>query len=191
MYKLQATWDDDFEAAFAALEQECTEVIRGLSVELWNRVLDQTPQFFGGAAASWTYSFGSPVFVDRSHMIEERQDVVFRNSREAGRGFSGLHKGHPDAIEIANFMNRGKEQGFRLGMDIFFANGVDHGEGPYAAALEDGSVHLRAVNQPGRMAGRAVDFAYARYGGDRSISWEKAQRLRTLAIGESDAGSDS
>lgn len=174
--------DGDWEgldAAFDELEAELVQVVRGMSVELWNGVLAKTPQFHGRMAASWSYSIDTPHYVDRSDEL----DFVGPRRVQIGNfePTTGLYRGHPEAIAVANMANAGRDAGFRLGQTIWLANGVDHGEGPYSQAVEDGTVRLRAVNRPGAPVERSADQLVSRYGED--VSAAQAQRLKLLKIG--------
>lgn len=188
MVELDLEWDG-LDKAFQELEAECTEVVRGIAIEAWNHMLDQTPQFWGRMAASWTFSYNAPLFLDRSETVDasETSDMALSNqvTYDTPDGpetsFAGLYKGHPEAIDTANFYNRGRDNGFQLGMTIFFANGVDHGEGPYSGAVESGAIRLRPVNRPGAPARRSLDFVAARYG--RGVSAERAKLLKSFRIG--------
>ena len=40
--------------AFAELEAEVTEVIRGITVEIFKHTLEMSPQYFGRYVSSWT-----------------------------------------------------------------------------------------------------------------------------------------
>lgn len=180
---LQVDWEN-LDDAFGDLERECSEIVRGLSIEAWNFTLQQTPQFEGRLVASWSYSLNQPHYVDRSRAAEliTKTADQFLTDDDEGDVFSGRRKGDPEAIAIANLGSEGKEMPFALGMSIFFANGVDHGEGPYAADIERGAAHLRPVNQPGRMAERAFDRLAARYGS--GVSARKADELKSMRIGK-------
>jgi hypothetical protein len=183
---INAEWEN-LDEAFESLVREVTDVVRGVTVEAWNLVLQQTPQFYGRAVASWTYSIGTPAFVDRSAaalMLEAHADT-FRTDPDEGDVFMGKRKGDPAAIGIANFASAGHELPYRLGDTIFFGNGVDHGEGSYANDLELPSIYLRPVNQPGRMVRRSFDRLAARYG--NGITAQRAEVLKTMRIGGSNA----
>lgn len=173
---------ENLDEAFEQLELECAEVVRGMSIEAWQFVLNQTPQYYGRLAASWTYSVGQPRFVDRSAaaMLNTEMPADFITDPDEGDVFSGRRKGDEAAIGIANFASAGNEMSFTLGATIFFSNGANHGEGPYAADVESGSIRLRAVNQPGKMASRALDMLAARYG--NQVSAGKAGTLRLMRI---------
>lgn len=176
---------EGLDEAFAELEATLADTVRGLSVLAWNRVLHETPQFYGRLVASWTYSYGAPVFVDRSSAVDGDSTTPndYRIDPDEGDVFAGLHKGHPAAIGIANFASAialGGQQ-FKLGDTVWFANGADHGEGPYASEVERGEIGLRPVNQPGRMASRALDWVQARFG--VGMTETKAADLRSLRLG--------
>lgn len=181
--ELETEWDN-LDAAFEALEDECSAIVRGITVEAWNNVLKETPQFYGRLAASWTYSINAPVFVDRSQSVKMSLGLdtpaAYATDPDEGDVFTGLWKGHPEAIGIANMASFGKESTFRLGDTVYFSNGADHGEGPYAADIEQGFIRLRPVNSPGKMASRAFDRAQARYG--QSVSPRRVEYLKGLKI---------
>lgn len=166
MLDVVTDWDD-LDGAFDALEAECTDIVRGITLVAWNRTLEQTPQFYGRLVASWTYSLDMPVFTDNSHLIDtEAVAQRYGHANDEGEPeFDGLRKGHPDAIAIANSINARVPAQFRLGDTVWFANGADHDEGPYAGEKEAGE-RLRPANRPGHMAQRALDWVQARYGVD-------------------------
>lgn len=159
--------------AFAEIEGECTDAVRGISVEVWDGILRKTPQFHGSMAASWTYSLDHPVFENRSEQVLTKLD---------SGPVQPVYRGHPEALAIANAASLGADRGFTLGRHIWIANGVDHGEGPYSQKIEDGQVMLRKFNQPGRPVGRTLDQIQARYGDD--VKPSQAARLKTLKVGD-------
>ncbi len=165
--------DGSFDKAFDELEKELEDVVRGLTVEVWNSILYRTPQFFGRMAASWSYSLDYPAFWDRSNM------VAVGDTEEPGAVKS---RGHLEAIAVARASSAGIDTRFRLGDEVFIANGVDHGEGPYSGAIEAGDVMLRPINRPGRPVTRTMDFIQSRYGNDSGISANAAIRLKGLKL---------
>ncbi len=56
-----ANWEN-LDAAFAELEAECADIVRGMTVEIFLHTLQYSPQYFGRYASSWTYKIGSPEF---------------------------------------------------------------------------------------------------------------------------------
>jgi hypothetical protein len=183
MLDVELGWEN-LDVAFDELEQELTEVARGLTVRAFDSLLSRTPQFLGQMVASWTYSLNTPRFENRWQLAYAAQleRVEERDS------FQGLWKGHPVAISIANAANAGNDAAFKLGDTVWFANGVDHGEGPYSEDVEVGNVQLRAVNLPGEPARRTMDWIGVRFG---EISADQAQRLRERRLGGSNARDDS
>jgi len=165
---------ENLDQAFDELEEECRKVVRGITLQAWQFVLRETPQFYGRMAASWSYSLGVPAYTDRSAMIEPNIPVGAEPPLPR-------RKGHQEAIDIANQYNAGPVQYFQLGDVVFFANGVDHGEGPYSASVEDG-YGLRAENRPGQMVRRALDQIGLRYADD--ISRRRANELMNLKMGD-------
>ncbi len=172
---------ENLDEAFRELEATCEDVIRGMSIELWNGILSKTPQFHGRMAASWSYSLNTPEFYDRSGQVDA-ESLKLPSGRYTEFGtFKGLYRGHPAAIAVANKGSAGRDRGFKLGDVIWIANGVDHGEGPYSQAIEDGEVFLRAENRPGAPLRRSVDTLVARYAED--VSPRRAYTLSNLVLG--------
>lgn len=175
------------DAAFAELEAECTNVVRGLTIQVYNGILSKTPQYLGRMAASWSYSLGSPLYVDRSALVQPPAVKGPSGFIDYGE-FHGLWRGHPQAIAVAAAANAGKDAGFRLGMNVYISNGVNHGEGEYSQAVESGEVRLRSVNQPGAPVARTLDTIGAT---SQNISPRRATTLKALRIGQPDASSNS
>lgn len=174
--EVELDWDN-FDEAFDSLEAELTSIVRGISVEVWNLILVRTPQFEGRMVASYTYSLNKPVFIDRSMEISPVDD----EGNAAADYRNAFRAGSTTAINLANLENLGAEGKFRLGDTVFISNGVDHGEGPYSQAIEDGDITLRSVNRPGRPARRALDSIVARYGVE--VAPSRVTYLKNLSIG--------
>jgi hypothetical protein len=182
MLEVTMEWEG-LDAAFAALEQQCTDIVRGIAIEAWNYVLSQTPQFFGDAVASWTFTTVSPSFVDRSNLVDHADPLLDEPDPNDPKGFKYQYdpdtikrKGNSVAIEIANTFSAMAPYTFRLGQEIWFANGR-----PYSQALEDGTINLRSVNRPGHMVSRALDHIQTAYGDQ--VSPRSVQRLTELKVG--------
>lgn len=163
-----------------AFEAELTSVVRGLTVEIWKGILVKTPQYYGRMAASWSYSIGTPEYTDRSSMVPPVPDEGAEDE-EGGPKFKTYYRGHRRALEVANSVNAGRDQKFRLGDVVWIANGVDHGEGGYSQDIEDGNVNLYRWNLPGRPVSRTLDQVEAKY----RWSWQ----YRLLALKEQRLGS--
>lgn len=155
MVEVSADWEG-LDEAFAALEAELTDVVRGLTVEVFWHTLKMSPQFYGRYASSWTYQIGTPDFHNNTTFATETRE-----------GFSVIRqKGDSGPIGAALSYSRGRDSAFKLGDTVYISNGVDHGEGPYAAGIEDGSIKLRSVNRPGMPLRRAIDMAGSWYGNE-------------------------
>lgn len=176
--------------AFAELEAELTDVARGLTVRIWSGILSKTPQYEGRMAASWSYSIGAPEYVDRSHLVSPDPfgQGDFTHLGYYKDGVVPLYKGAPAAIAVSNSANAGRDKAFKLGDVVYISNGVNHGEGEYSQAIEDGNILLRAENLPGAPVSRTLDWASVYF---NDVSPPKAASLKALTIGSSDASSNS
>jgi len=171
---LDASWDN-LDEAFASLENECADIIRGLTVEVWEGVLNRTPQWYGRMVVSYTYSLNIPITVDRSYAIGPQETLHGDEALAYVRS-----RGDQEAVDLANFFSLGKDKPYKLGDTVWITNGVDHGEGGYSQAIEDGLISLRSVNRPGAPAQRTLDSVAARYG--KNISANRAAILKTTTI---------
>lgn len=174
--KLDLSWDN-LDEAFASLEQEITDVVRGLSVVLFQQVVLRTPQYLGRMAASYTYSLNAPVYVDRSFLFGDEIEGQFQSKPWITKPSS---KGGVKAVNLASLYNQGKPDRFKLGDTVYISNGVDHGEGAYSGAVESGEVKLRAVNRPGNAVHRSLTYINALYG--KNVSYAAALKLRAAQI---------
>lgn len=179
----------DLDKAFAELEAECTDIVRGLTVRVFNGTLSKTPQYLGRMAASWTYSIGAPEFIDRSDLVDAVGGTgVHTELGYYRKGVVPLRRGDPVAIAVANAANAGRDQAFKLGDMVYLSNGVNHGEGAYSQDIEDGNIILRAENRPGAPVSRTLDWVGAYY---QDISPVKARTLKSLTIGQGNGNDDS
>lgn len=172
---------DNLDQAFEQFEaEEITPIVRGLAVFLWDSILRKTPQYFGGMAASWTWTYSPSNFKDRSQRVTQREPADLQI----------LFRGHPAAIAIANAASAGRDAEFKLGRTIYFTNGVNHGEGYYAGVVESwDSDKLRTFNRPGKPLSRSLDMIQSRFGTD--ISRGMAVKFKDMKIGGASAASDS
>lgn len=171
-------WDESFEQAFAELEVQCENVVRGLTVMVWDSILAKSPQYHGRFVASWSYQLGSPSPLDRSSSVDTESNAIYHSSYYDDK-FFGLSAGHGTAINVANAANIGMDKAFRLGQTVYLTNGVDHGEGPYSYDIEVGNVHLRAENLPGAPVSRTMDLVESSYA---EITERRAASLTGLRI---------
>ena len=168
----------NLDVAFDALEAEVGRIAKGVTVSLWKDILKRTPQYTGEMAASWTYSIGTPVYVDRGDKVESVERVTrIGADGEEFDGFSsyGLWRGHQKAIGVANKYSAGKEDAYKLGDVVYIANGAGH-----AGRIELDLVQLRGVNLPGRPAHYAISSIASRY--SSGISRRAAAQLKRLRI---------
>lgn len=168
------------DAAFAELEAECTSIARGLTVRAWQSVLARTPQYMGRMAASWAYCLNHEAFYDRSDDVDPQGAQLDATRYRGPNEFQPLRRGDTAAIAISNLHNLGKDQDFKLGDVVYITNGVDHGEGAYSQAIEDGEVRLRPANLPGKPQKLTEDYINAYY---KDISKAKAMTLKSISIG--------
>jgi hypothetical protein len=176
---LEFKWDNLDQALDALVKEEIEPIIRGLINMTWNGILVKTPQYHGRLVASWSFSIGSPEFVDRSDEVQT--SPYGPNGYEAGP-VQPVYRGHPIAINVANSYARGKDAAFRLGDVVWFANGADHGEGPYSVKIEEAEpFSLRQYNRPGKAVFRTLDMIKSRFSID--ISPSNANRLKQTRIG--------
>jgi hypothetical protein len=178
---LDLEWEgNSFEDAFDELEADVTNIVRGLSVDMWHGIVNRTPQSRGRMVVSWSYSLNTPKFEDRSKQAPPYEMKMVRVwSREEGRfkfldeAYDGVNylasafqKGSEPAIRIVNAINAGADELFKLGDEVFISNGVDHGEGAYSGAVEYGEIKLRSVNMPGNAVARTLAQITSSYGED-------------------------
>jgi hypothetical protein len=185
----EAELEAELDRAFAEIAQDLTVAVRGMSIEIWDIMLKQTPQLYGRMVASWTYSLDMPVYVDRSDMIDQSKAParwkarVTKDSvpRQTLVELDGWRKGSPEAIRIANAASAGMPDRFQLGQTIWMANGVNHGDGHYGLDIEEGRVNLRKVNQPGTPRKIAVDKITVKYA--EGIWYWDLEKLKKKRIG--------
>lgn len=180
----------DLEAKFGEFETEITDIVRGITVELFYSILARTPQYYGGMAASWSYNYNGVAY-DRSRMIEARQVPPGAALYGEKADFNVRRKGDEWAINIAATASAGRDQIFQLGKKVYITNGVTGLEGPYASIVEgwDSSPPLRSVNLPGTPMKRALDMIESKYGA--GVKKAAVPSLRAWKIGGSGAASDT
>ncbi len=170
-------------AALDQLELELEAAARGLSVELFETIVERTPQREGDMVASWTYSLNVEREVNRAGMVPPPAIVP-----EGEEGETFYRKGSSPGIEVAMRENAGASDGFELGDTVYIVNGVLDGEGyHYGLQVEAGQIvneegdtlPLRAVNRPGDAVKRSIDQVERRYSemSDRSAKRLARKRL--------------
>lgn len=148
----ESTWEN-LDEAFAELEAECANVIRGMTVEIFHYVLQQSPQSRGRYVSSWQYSLNRPVFWTNPEFADNLPETYM--------------KGNQPAIESALQANAGDDTPYKLGDTVYISNGAEGLEGEYGYLIEDGLINLRAENRGGiRPLGRAIDRAASWFAND-------------------------
>lgn len=187
--EIELEWEG-LDEAFAELEQDCTDIVRGMTVWAWNNILQQTPQWSGALVVSWSYSLNAPHYVDRSEDLppaEGGNEGFDEDGQFFINDFMGHHKGYSPNIAFANTFNAGNDLRFKLGDTVYISNGRES-EDDYAEAIEGqdyGVVRLRSVNMPGRMAGRTLDRMHSMWDAN-GVSNIAAQNLKLLRVGNKD-----
>jgi len=133
------------------------------------RLVRQTPQWTGNAAANWNVGVGSPddsytVFYDESDIAGDDGDDLS----------STRHKGHSTAVSRALRRNEARIASIRRGDKVFFTNAAQGdddmgraGTTYYLEALQNPTywaAKLRAVNKPYETVQESLIFAYERWG---------------------------
>ncbi len=161
-----AKWEG-LDAAFAELEAECANVIRGMTVEIFDYTLQLSPQSKGVFVSSWQYSLNRPVY--------------WSNSEFAGVEPETYMKGNRPAIDAALQANAGDDTPFKLGDTVYISNGAEGLDGEYGILIEDGAMKLRYENRGGlRPLSRAVDRAASWFAND--VNPTHAAKLKALRI---------
>ena len=140
-----------------------SEVGRGLSVELFNLVVEVSPQYSGDFAANWKYELNkvSPTFESGLFQILGANNEVKH------------HQGDREAIGFAHRANMGNDAAMKLGDTAYIHNSAVHDEA-YAPLIWDGAIRLREVNT---MAG-TVEQRYSNWASHlKVIDGPRAQQL--------------
>lgn len=153
------------------------------------RLVRQTPQWTGNAAANWNVGIGSP---DNNFVVYYDESDIGDDGSEASLDGAGRHKGHSTAVSRALRRNEPRIASIRRGDRVFFTNaskGDDDlgraGTEYYLEAMQNPTywaAKLRAVNKPYETVQESLIFAYERWGrktGRASLdvggsSWEDA-----------------
>lgn len=134
----------DFEPVARA---DVSQAIVSISHRILEGAVMGTPQWSGGAAASWRVGVGAPVYADRTD--------------EYTGGIFSMQDQNPGAVTEAMDLGAQAISAYSLGMgDIYIMNGVDYSVGfPQRKAGPDKegvTVALRIVNLPQRTMYRLV-----------------------------------
>ena len=160
-----ANWEN-LDAAFAELEAECADIVRGMTVEIFKYTLHLSPQSKGVFTSSWQYNLNRPVFWTNPEFAITPQETYV--------------KGSQPAIESALRANAGDDLPFKLGDTVYISNGAEGLDGEYGNLIEDQKMKLRAENRPGRPLGRAIDRAGTWFA--NTVNPKHAAELKAMRI---------
>lgn len=167
---LDVKWEN-LDGAFAELEQEVTDIVRGITIESFHFLLRTSPQYYGRFVANWNYSLNT----QNTSVNSAFQPKVAYWKTDEMNAQSIYKKGDEEAITYAMQNNAGVPDGFKLGDTVYFTNSVDH-----ADDLEEGRIQLRAVNMPGRPMKRTLDRISSWYSND--VNHSRTDTLKRLRM---------
>jgi hypothetical protein len=155
----------------ADMDRLAAGVLRGLAVETFNHVVEESAQFTGNLAASWSLSVDSPIAISETSFksIEPPKTA-------ADRLGSAYLKGSKPAVDYAKASMRagGVIGNIYLGKDVWIATGV-----PYAQAVrEDRHPELqKAFLRPGNTPSDMLEYAATKFRAYGALSYAAARKL--------------
>lgn len=156
-------WDE----WMAAVEQEVADVANGITVELFNKILEFSPQFSGDFVGNWKYSINK---VDVSF-----ESLPFLDAQPAGR-LEPFHCGSMPAIIYARQMNKGKDHGYKLGDTFYLSTSAEHDDAYAPMIEEEGRIKFRPdTGNAAKPVERAIVAVMPQY---TTITRQQAQRLK-------------
>lgn len=176
----------DLDSFFYELEETVEAAAIGIGVELFNNILNRSPQWSGSYVASWSISLNNPKFVDRSaealSLSPLRFDPSIYDPDEPQK--APFSRGSVEPINIALREAAGITQSFKLGDTIYISNGVtsrdpgweDYNYGP---DIESGHIDLRSVNRPGDAMKRSINYVMKIYA---NVTQYDAYKLKTKTL---------
>lgn len=150
-------------------------VARGLSVKLFYKLLNHSPQFSGDYAANWQYSIGLPNSTFRTGLFADQKVRIGEYGRISG-ATSNKSAGHPEAIAYAVANNAGRDAAVKLGVPIFISNSAQHDDA-YAWLIENNQIKFRPGNAGAvaRLSAAEVIGRYAHIGKAEAIALSAAR----------------
>jgi hypothetical protein len=169
-----------------AVEEEANQALRGLAAYAFHRILWQTPQWYGTAAANWK--------IGVNKINEDYDSDLFRSTVKSSA--EAKQKGHPEAITYALAYNSGILAGAKVGDTIFISNSLVSAPGEYKKPggginvtpggeeyvwrLEwNRAGFLRPENEPGHMVEHAARDVADHFG---VLSSASIRRLSTFIV---------
>lgn len=139
---------------FAAVEREAAKAATGLAKQVFEKVLEESPQNSGDFVANWKVSVGAPVDTFEPGVLSRKYSS---HKGEDGIGdFVRFKRGDAEAMDYARAHAQWKVP--KLGQSIFISNSAEHDE-RYAWQIEKGLIKFRPVNAGAGAAGRrSVEF---------------------------------
>lgn len=161
-------------------ETLAVHVARGLSAEVFELVLQMSPQYSGDFAGNWKYSVGSP---DRS--FSKLGLMTKKRSHDTGPATWSRNvpfiTGSILAIKVARTLNAGEDLGLiRLGQTAYISNSAYHTDA-YAWEIENNEIMFRAGNY-GMVGVRVFSLLDSKYAG--GIGKIDAIRLSRMNVGD-------
>ncbi len=135
------------DAWLEAVEQLAVETLRGFTVRLFNKVIENSPQFSGNAVANWRYSVNGE---DTSSTDFFKELFKGRNEESFPAMIEAYSKSNRnDGAEwVAKEISAGRELGVtKLSDVIYISNSVDYADWLAQATESD----LRAQNHVGHV----------------------------------------
>lgn len=145
------------------LEGLTAQVTVGLSVVLFDALLENSAQYSGDYAANWKYRVGSIDTSFTPNALGRQELLPEKGARPAGWSRPEHRKimGDDEAIQYARAQAAGKASSYQFGDVIYLSNSAVHDE-PYAFLIEGNKIKFRAGNQ-GETYKRAADMLAAKY----------------------------
>lgn len=134
-----------------AVEDEVADVANGLTVKLFNHIVEISPQYSGDFAGNWQYSVNTinTTFTPLNLLDQSPLRIPFL-------------QGGKQAITYAKAMNKGRDTNYKLGDTFYISNSAVHDEA-YALKIENNEIKFRPGNQGGTIARALATVAPAYY----------------------------
>lgn len=171
-----AAFHAGFQAWLLEENQKALQVYRGLCAEIFEYIIEETPQYSGEAVSNWTLNAKVALLSMQSGI---RSEWRARNAGGVRNTHTKFWGGNPnmEAIELARaHLRTGLGTVKSLKDTVYIANATQFDDGVKTVGdLEDPQPGwLRAVNLPGHMIQRSVGYNLTRYA---VMSQEESTRL--------------
>lgn len=149
------------------VEEQVMDTANGITVELFNTLLQESPQYSGDFVGNWQYQINgiTPTFRE-INLLEET-----RKWEESGP----YKRGSMPAITYAKAMNKGRDHTYQFGDTFYLHNSATHNE-PYALKIEEGTINFRyEVGNSGQVVARSMAAVAPKY---TTVGAGQARRLK-------------